>query len=219
MRTPKITLTGIDQWTNMNALCAIAYKAEIGILITATPEGRPRYPSEPWVGITIAEYPQLQYALHICGNGARTKLKSGHYDPWMKYVKRIQINGVVDNEELIAICNTYSSHTIITQHPGNHSANLSLIDLPIKNHSLLVDGSGGRGVSPIKWAAPTTDKLVGFAGGLGPNEIIKNLVEIDKIAKADYWIDMENKLRTDDKFDVDKAISVVEEVYSGSPWG
>ena len=172
-----------------------------------------RYPSEPWIGATVAAYKEIDLALHICGSAARVKFKSGYYDPWMKYVKRIQINGVVEINELVAICNTYSGHTIITQH-SDRNADLIDVVLNYNNHSLLVDGSGGRGISPEKWKAPVTNKNVGFAGGMGPGEIAKNLVDIVPIAKNGFWIDMENKLRTNDKFDIEKIQQVIREVDS-----
>ena len=42
-----------------------------------------------------------------------------------------------------------------------------MLKVKAKNHSILVDGSGGRGISPDSWPLIETDKPVGFAGGLG----------------------------------------------------
>lgn len=85
----------------------------------------------------------------------------------------------------------------------------------ISNHQVLFDGSGGLGKSPETWTAPLLDKLCGYAGGLGPNNL---MTELDKIKNQvqecggliDFhtWIDMESKIRTDDKFDLAKVVDV-----------
>jgi hypothetical protein len=61
--------------------------------------------------------------------------------------------------------------------------------------ALLVDASGGRGVSPISWDRPNTRKPVGYAGGLGPNNLAKELPRIAAVARDPWWVDMEGKLR------------------------
>lgn len=69
-------------------------------------------------------------------------------------------------------------------------------------HQLLVDASGGRGVSPAEWTRPNTTRAVGFAGGLGPDNLAGELPRIAAVARGPWWVDMETKLRTDDWFDI-----------------
>lgn len=215
MKLPNITVTGIDPWTPIDQLGAIVDDHEVGILVSDSPErDRPRYQAEPWIGLVIGEYwKYINFALHICGTNARLKLRNGHYDHWLKYVERVQINGVVSPVELSSICATYPDTQFITQHGNPHNGQLVELEIKTGNHSLLLDASGGRGIMPSEWIMPATIKRVGFAGGLGPNEMTENLPKIIKAANGtDYWIDMEGKIRTDDKFDIEKVRQVFDEI-------
>ena len=82
------------------------------------------------------------------------------------------------------------------------------------NHALLVDGSGGRGVSPESWARPETYKQVGFAGEMGPENLALELPRIALVAASESWVDMEGKLRPADWFDIGVARECVS-LHSG----
>ena len=73
--------------------------------------------------------------------------------------------------------------------------------------SLLYDASGGNGISPDSWKKPVySEHDMGYAGGLGPDNITDNLEMIKSVARFDsVWIDAEGKLKTDNKFDVARA--------------
>jgi phosphoribosylanthranilate isomerase len=71
-------------------------------------------------------------------------------------------------------------------------------------HALLVDQSGGRGIKPEQWVRPNTSKPVGFAGGLGPNNLDAEMRKMPLRPRS--WVDMESGLRNEqDWFDVTKA--------------
>lgn len=193
---PFLTVTGADEHTDVAALAKI--NAEIGLLYTATPEGRNRYPRWEWILETSAEFRRA--SLHVCGRGARQKLMDGRL-PVSRF-QRIQVNGLIEIPEVRHLCQLYPHHTIITQHTP---ANRYLLVVKEGNHALLVDGSGGRGVSPESWHHPDTGKVVGFAGGLGPDNLASELHKITAIARAGWWADMEGKLRVDDWFSVERA--------------
>jgi len=131
-------------------------------------------------------------------------------DGWVPVTRfqRIQVNGHLDHHELVELCSIYPRHTIITQHSAG-SAHLLANELP--NHAVLVDGSGGRGISPEQWERPDADsgKAVGFAGGLGPDNITAELQKIRAVAQGEWWADMEGKLRIDDWFSIDLAAQCV----------
>src|SRR5471030_3033761 len=62
--------------------------------------------------------------------------------------------------------------------------------------------------SPDTWSRPATNKAVGFAGGLGLDNLRAEMCKIAIVAEGDWWIDMEGKLRKDDWFDVREARAV-----------
>jgi hypothetical protein len=171
------------------------------MLYTATPEGRNRYPSLDWLA-DAATALSRRCALHACGRGARAKLFDGGLVAVTQHAARIQINGAIEPYALQDFCRTFRSHTLITQ---DTNFNKKLRFVAMENHALLMDGSGGRGISPAAWSQPATWKDVGFAGGLGPDNLASELPKIAAVARGDWWADMENNIRTDDWFDIEKA--------------
>lgn len=125
------------------------------------------------------------------------------------HTPRVQGNGGVDSSETIQLAAQVV--TLITQHNG---CSPSLLDLPCDNHQILVDASGGRGISPSKWNHPNTQKRVGYAGGLGPGNLELELMALRLISQGGLWADMENKLRRDNWFDTELATTVVEIFHS-----
>jgi phosphoribosylanthranilate isomerase len=120
--------------------------------------------------------------------------------------QRIQVNGVLTDEEVEVLCGLYPRQTVITQH---NPSNASLLAVSASNHALLIDASGGRGASPDRWEDVSTSKHVGFAGGLGPDNIASELGRIQGIARNGWWVDMEGKLRIDDWFSVERAAECI----------
>jgi len=198
-----ITLTGADERTPLPELQRLVEEhptLEIGLLYTARPEGRNRYPSWDWL-VEAADAIQGRCALHVCGRLARLELFQGQLAAATKNVARIQVNGIIEVADLREVVRIFRSHTVITQdHADNRDLWLSRIV-----HALLVDGSGGRGIAPTEWVRPNTWKDVGFAGGLGPDNLAEELPKIAAVATGNWWIDMESNLRTNDWFDLDKA--------------
>jgi hypothetical protein len=211
MTSLRITVTGADEKTSISdlvTLCSAYPLAEVGLLYTATPEGRNRYPSYEWLDAATNALAG-RCALHVCGSGAREQLRSGNLRQLTERIARVQVNGIVSVDDAIQLASMV--RTLITQ---QCPANVSLIDAPISNHVLLVDGSGGRGVSPLEWLRPETDKEVGFAGGIGPDNLRDELCKIALVADGEWWIDMEGKLRQDDWFDLEAARSVVDQFHT-----
>jgi len=205
-----ITVTGADEKTDIQSLGRL--DAEIGLLYTATPEGRNRYPSRQWV-LSAARHLK-RVALHVCGGRARQELINGELDDILPYIQRIQVNGLLAADELVQICTRQPLHVIITQH---HARNAHLLDIQETNHVVLIDASGGKGLSPEKWEAPITRKHVGFAGGLGPSNLFRELCQITRISRRGWWVDMEGKLRVDDWFSVENAEAAIKEFERAIP--
>lgn len=206
---PSITVTGADEQTDIRSLAQ--WNCEIGILYTATPEGRSRYPSYDWIAEVAPLLPRL--AIHVCGRKARAELLN-EYLCIARFAQRIQVNGLIPAKDVEKICEIYHPRTIITQHSFN---NRHLLDVGAINHAILVDGSGGRGVSPDRWERPTTTKAVGFAGGLGPDNLSRELEKIKAVASGDWWVDMEGKLRINDLFSIHKATECIGAFHNSFP--
>ena len=195
-----ITVTGIDEKTDLEWFKNQSF--EIGILYSATPEGRNRYPSKEW--IVMAGTFLSNFAVHICGKVAREELFKGKLTELLLNAKRIQINGKVSVDEIETACDMFRGKTIITQY-NDH--NKPLVNVKTSNHALLVDRSGGRGISPESWETVESNrKSVGYAGGLNPENLFGQLCSMPDFT----WVDMENGIREDDWFSVNKVKQVLE---------
>jgi hypothetical protein len=201
----RITLTGADERTDVADLATLVKRhprVEVGLLYTATPEGRHRYVGLEWLSSAL---PVLRgrAALHVCGRAAREQLIEGLLDGLVAHTPRVQVNGAmaIDEAERCAA----RVRTLITQH---HDGNAHLLDVKAPNHCILIDASGGKGKSPAGWSHPPTHKVTGFAGGLGPQNLLCELERIGPVARPEAWVDMEAKLRDDDDwFDLKAAVT------------
>lgn len=199
MNIERITLTGADESTDIDALVQMSNDfpdAEFGLLYTTTPEGRPRYPSRDWL-VNSATKLSGRVAIHVCGGGARRELLAGHMADLIRHAPRVQVNGKLTVEEAETLASLVG--TLITQH---NDTNKDLLQVRASNHVVLIDASGGRGVSPSQWVPPVTDKAIGFAGGMGPDNLEHEYRRIEPLSKAGAWSDMEGKLRVDGWFNL-----------------
>lgn len=194
----QLTLTGADEHTDVAELAKL--DAEIGFLFCTAGDGN-RYPRWDWIVEAASAVPKA--ALHVCGRAAKTRLLMDEID--LSVFSRVQLNGEALSLEIERLCGANPEKVIITQH---HLYNAHLLSVKAPNHVVLVDGSGGRGRSPETWRAPKTSKAVGFAGGLGPDNLE---AEIQRMPlSTGWWVDMENKLRVDDLFSIERAQECVE---------
>lgn len=204
---PGMTLTGADYRTDVGALVDLlrAYPGlEIGLLYSATPEARRRYPDRGWLAET-ANALAGRCAIHVCGRIARAQLIAGELEDLVAPAARVQVNGDVTPEELPLLAQRV--RMLITQfNPRVHDLSR---ERGVNNHQLLVDASGGRGISPSAWHRPNTGKVVGFAGGLGPHNLEAEASRLAMVAQTGWWLDMEESLRTDDWFDVARCREVL----------
>jgi phosphoribosylanthranilate isomerase len=177
---PRITVTGVDERTPIDEMIRLVETypcVEVGILYTETPEGRNRYMRRR----CITEWAQTfrkRCAIHVCGRSARANLFLGDA-PGVYGVGRIQINGELTADQIRIACDRHTKAEIITQWKG--PASCAGVARP--NHAVLVDASGGRGLSPAEWVRPETTRPVGFAGGLGPDNLASELPRIAAVAR------------------------------------
>lgn len=208
---PFITCTGIDERTDLHAVADLAIPGiEFGILLSANPEGRNRYPGIPWL-LQAVNALRRRSAIHVCGAEARRRLMAGEYDDFLRDVGRIQVNGVVEWDDVVVLLRRLVRQRIVTQFTlANSSHAAPWTWYGAGRHDLLVDGSGGRGIRPDEWSSPATDKRVGFAGGLGPDNLATEIRRIQPVMRQGWWVDMESGLRTNDWFDIAKARRCIE---------
>jgi hypothetical protein len=194
------------------ALCDIADEfpfVEWGILRSYRQYG-PRWPSEAWM-VQLAHFAAqrpLNLSLHLCGQMVRSFL-CGRFD-WtllgdlLPRCQRIQIN---THQELhsssigyMDLIDQVTAKEFIFQWDGvnNHYA-IAAHECGLDVSSLF-DFSGGKGILPGVWPKPMLGKMkwYGYAGGLSPENLIRELPLIHQVAIGNYWIDVETHVRTED---------------------
>lgn len=213
-----VTFTGADDNTSIAEMQDISKKypnVEWGILLSNSGMGiKPRFPSRARLD-ALAQAAGLQLSGHLCGAWMRKLVSSGYIDTsvigpiWAK-LARVQLN--FSGSESLAKEDFLldGSKNFILQSGGK--------PLP-KNfnggrYHVLFDGSGGRGKLAQAWPAAIPGRFCGYAGGLNPENIKDQLQQIAKAAnQADFWIDFESGVRTDDKFDLSKVRCILKAIY------
>lgn len=222
-----VTLTGVDDQTDLAALAVLSERfplVEWGFLYSPKRQGNGgRYPSVETLNRAFQALPRhVRVALHICGAGVPGLLDA---EPVVTALVqavadrggRVQLNfnQKRDNINLDALCallGRFPGLKIITQHnESNESVWKACCGEP--NYHVLFDASGGQGIECSAWPAPFHGFHCGFAGGLGPDNLAKELPRIREAARGNpYWIDMEGKLRSaDDVFDLARAETCLRE--------
>ena len=208
----KITFTGADNQNSIKDLTSILEShdfVEFGILFSEKLLNTKRYPSLEYLNQLPTD---LNFALHLCGNQLKqlvTNLDDSVFKdyPQLLKFKRIQLNfspykvhkqlpellSKYENEFIYQICENDLKEELIS-----NSKNV--------NFSVIFDSSGGNGIVPIWKELIKLDRKVGYAGGLGPDNLIEELIKIKQInTNPNIWIDMETKVRTNEMFDIDKV--------------
>lgn len=206
-----ITFTGVDRFTDLDRLSDLSerYPIEWGILL-----GREETARMP--GPYFAErFPAMgvRCALHLCGVRAHQFQAEGAL-AWMTRYGRIQVNlsdAQYDTEALALAA---------TSHPGRVIAQTRRTDFVPADTTFdwLYDPSGGRGALPGVYPKGDPRRIIGYAGGLGPETVAPALSRIAPAAGiGPYWIDMESHIRdADDRLDLDACEKVAAIVY-GTP--
>lgn len=233
MKIDRVTITGADDSVYVWDLMALTEKypfVEWGILFSGTRQGTPRYPSLPWLKELEKEARALpQLCAHLCGRWVRNLVLGGDFTfkreheglwPWFK---RVQLNfhgdphkrahgfeGAIGDEapkagslgvparvgkEFILQCDGVNDDIVDELAPW----------LPIVP---LFDRSGGAGVVPKEWPKPLPGVYCGYAGGIGPENIVDEIRRIAEVAGNErVWIDMETRVRSNDdhRFDLEKV--------------
>jgi hypothetical protein len=219
---------------------------EWAILVSKRSIGHNRFPSMQWLNdlvvaneINNEPFTELNLSLHLCGYYVRQLLMGNDKftrelgGDVMKLFKRVQINTHRDPHEwnlpaLADYIRANETKEFIFQIDGDGKneamAKILPFDFNLKNVSFLVDGSHGAGVLPGHWPMPQLAGFsTGYAGGLGPDNLEAEVAKISKAVAtrtdftADWWIDMETNVRSDQdrQFDLDKVRRVL---TIAQPW-
>lgn len=218
-----ITFTGADEYTDVAAMLALSsrYPIEWGILLSPKRQGSGRYPPAATVMKLQAYAPALKLSAHLCGQYAADLIRAGalpiyrqplNPQSFIRKCQRVQVNSGLPLDELnvgevsewaasIGVRVIYQTRTWFPEDDR--------VDW-------LFDVSGGRGIAPGEWIRPPigSKAIHGYAGGLNPDNIARNIEMIEWEAGANYWVDMETGVRDEnDRFSLDKCRAVCEAVY------
>ncbi len=204
MRPDFITVTGIDQYTDLDRVASLSgrYPIEWAILYSRNRQGiENRYPTIDTIEKVFAmkEKAGLKLAAHLCGKYAqdvmlggfdRSLLPLGSYD-------RIQVNHTSpDVAKLRAFAIT--GQPVIAQWRDPDS-------FPTEHEGVewLYDPSGGRGIAPEQWPWNRGDRIRGYAGGINSQNAAIVNERVAQRSPVGYWLDFETGGRdADDRLDL-----------------
>lgn len=229
-----VTVTGADDSIRPEELIPIAKEypyAEFGILLSKKQQEKKRYPPRDWWEELYVLWRNEKLALsgHLCGEWVR-QLCLGvpsffeEFGYTWKMFSRFQLNfhaepHPVNSQKLSDLIRHYLCDVpIIFQMDGVNDPIFYVLYARwgITAFSLF-DQSGGTGVSPGGWPKQPPNQYCGYAGGLSPYNLQKEMKRISKVAPGPIWIDAETLLRSgDDKvFDLGKVRHFLE---MAKPW-
>ena len=212
---------------------------EWGILVAgAIKAGGTRFPSLLWQ-LTLAERAarELRLSLHVCGQYVANFLRIGYMswpiDSASLYwqVQRVQLNthGAVHmatNRPFDTI--EMTGKQFIFQLDDVNDYLFDTANYQGLNCAGLFDTSYGAGKLPASWLFTGYDEryfsyfgyayfgYFGYAGGLGPENVVQQVEGILAqraqlgLGKRPFWIDMETRVRTAERLDMDKVRKVLE---------
>lgn len=226
MTLKRCTLAGVDESTPLFELAVISdlhSYAEWAFLYSPGKQGsRGRYPTVDRIERGLRELPAyVHLALHVRDAAVaqlldKERVVTGLLRQLAERGGRAQLDGdlsegLVDPRALrMLILDHPSVHFILRHNEKTAAAAAALAGVP--NLAILYDVSRGRGVRSESWPmAPSTHRC-GYAGGLGPETLLKSLALIYQAAgHEEFWIEMEDQLRDgNDRFDLSAARACLE---------
>ena len=223
MKLKYVTFTGIDNWTNLDALERLQEQypyAEFGVLASYHyGENGPRFP-EPHV-FDALKGRKLNLSLHLCGKLALYSVAT-NFDAAIKFLgeehfnmfKRVQLNmhiKQVEQEQLAALTLKGNLEQIIIQ---MHTPQLCRQYFADGYHNdclgYLLDSSAGAGVDTPIDIVTQQGVDVGYAGGMGVSNVWSKLKTLLQHESNDvFWIDMETRVRTNEILDLELVRQVL----------
>lgn len=223
----KITITGADNESDPQAIINLSREfpfVEWGILFSKTKINSTKFPIKHYGYILkmLAEEQGININLsaHLAGDWSKEFLDGffnfqNYFQPlnYDDIFSRVQLNINSTNypyklEKMLEIVNAQSFMPFIFPY---NKANFKLCNDLLgkgKNIDFLYDSSGGRGISRTDWPSPVNGHFTGYAGGLNPDNLEKQLDLISQKTEENekIWIDVETGVRSrDDKLDLEKV--------------
>jgi len=229
MSLDRVTITGADDSVKPEALLELTRQnpfVEWGLLLSFKGQDSPRFPSSKWIErfVPIARAnPTMRVALHVCGRWAtemyqgQQPIKERFPELWA-IAKRVQLN--THGERLLPVIHyaglssppQIGDKQVIVQMDEVNDGVLADLRQAGMNVAALFDTSGGTGSLPATWPAPIDGCYCGYAGGLGPDNVLSQIDLIEQtVGDVPAWIDMESRVRGDDGqiLDLGKVASVL----------
>lgn len=224
-----VSLTGPDDKTDIGELARLAERfpfVEWALLYVPHNEGAPRNPTRAWREAFFNADMQGSSAVHLCGSLAFNELLTGSLPADILRADRLQLNVNARRREFSdqQVLDIY--HRSLTLGPDiilqRHADTADLIDRFLAELTagqservhVLLDESKGTGLAPASWQRPGSLEGVycGFAGGVAPHNVGVTLHMLRAIHAPDepWWVDMESGIRTENEFDMAKALAVLE---------
>ena len=225
-----VTLTGVDEQTNLKALMELAEeypRAEFATLAgSRTGAGDLEYPGKPTIQF-LGEMGEagVRTALHLCGRLARAVATEKRIPVEIlelcRGFARVQVNleeewfvrakSKMTSQGVTRFAEIVPAERVILQHRGAWSS------VPVEHPKVeyLFDPSGGQGVDSLDmWPPPPRGRAVGYAGGIGPDNIEEALAFTRRYPDERLWLDMQRKLRDEsNRFDMRKARIVCQAAF------
>lgn len=216
-----VTITGADDRTDPAALCKLSTEfpfVEWALLLSAKRFGTPRYPSRSWLmeteevframHVKYAGHDHVRYAVHFCGQCTRDTLAGD--SRWLDDIRpdRVQLNGfeVPPTPDFLALAKQTARQRplrFILQAREPATFEPVVATAAEIGADVLYDPSGGRGIETAEWPKlPSSSVYLGYAGGIGPDNVGSVLGALSDSSRGEFWIDMESRVRTDDKLDL-----------------
>lgn len=220
-----VTFTGWDRHTDLDELTAFLTDCpqetvEIAVLYSASrsADDEDRYPNVAKAAeiLRTAKAAGQRSAVHLCGRVAREMLERvatrpvsvsipGTISQMINLADRVQVN-VPENFWSVDGPERYRSAATAAYALGRPVI-LQSRDLerwPEVEHfwprssrmvPFLFDRSAGEGVEIIGYPDPPPGRLVGYAGGIGPDDAAELVAKLASYPGARFWIDMESRIR------------------------
>lgn len=225
MNITTVSITGADDKVDPASLVKLSAEypfVEWALLHLPAKEGQQRNPSAAWRTKLLTLLPREYVAVHLCGVSTFRAMLDGDESIFeeLQMYGRVQLNINARHidftpAEVHRIYDLMDKHEIQIIVQLNSNTEEVIYDYlahnPANNIDVLFDASRGRGEVPAAWPEPLGTHFCGYAGGLNPINIDEQTRKIVDVSAPDMtWIDMESGVRTDNEFDLDKVVKVLE---------